>query len=202
METKMTVKELSKILNVSERVIQKHASDMGLTQNGIQTVLDEWAVIEIKNRIRDSGRKDLANVCEVKNITTDIEMIQKAKDFMAWAIIKIQEETEKRIQAERKNAILTHVTKTYTASEIAKEIGFRSAQELNQAMADFKIQYKQNGTWLPCAQYSDRGLFEIKQQELDNGKVIYDRRITQLGREFLLEQFKDEFNAGKMQVNK
>jgi len=195
----MTTKEIAQSLGVSERTIQKHASNLGYTINGVSTNLDQNQITEIKNRI---GKQNLALSCKVDSVTTDIEMIQKAKDFMAWAIIKIQEETEKRIQAERKNAILTHVTKTYTASEIAKEIGFRSAQELNQAMADFKIQYKQNGTWLPCAQYSDRGLFEIKQQELDNGKVIYDRRITQLGREFLLEQFKDESNDGKMQVNK
>jgi anti-repressor protein len=102
----------------------------------------------------------------------------------------IDDYRNRAISAERKNAVLMHVTKTYTASEIAKEIGMRSAQELNQSMEDCKIQYKQNGTWLPYAQYADRGFFDIKQMELDNGKVIYDRRITQIGREFLLEQFK------------
>ena len=182
----MTVKEIAVAVGVSERTIQKHASNLGYTVNGILTNLDQKQVTEIKNRI---GKQDLALSCKVDSVTTDLEMIQKAKDFMSWATVKIQEETEKRIAAERKNAVLMHVTKTYTASEIAKEIGIRSAQELNQAMSDCKMQYKQNGTWLPCAQYADRGFFEIKQQELDNGKVIYDRRITQLGREFLIEHF-------------
>jgi len=186
----MTTKETAEALGVSDRTVREHAKALGLTENGKPTELDQHAVTIIKSRIQSSGRKDLANVRQLSNVSTDVEMIQKAKDFMAWATIKIQEETEKRIQAERKNAILMHVTKTYTASEIAKEMGLRSAQELNQAMADCKMQYKQNGTWLPCAQYSDRGFFEIKQQELESGKVIYDRRITQLGREFLLEQFK------------
>lgn len=93
------------------------------------------------------------------------------------------------IEAERKNAVLMHVRKTYTAGEIAKEIGLKSAQALNQALSDKKIQYKQNGTWLPCAKYAENGYFEIKQQELDNGQVIYDRRITQTGREFIVNLF-------------
>jgi len=93
------------------------------------------------------------------------------------------------LEAERKNAVLMHVRKTYTAGEVAKELGFRSAQELNQKLSERKVQYKQNGTWLPCAEYSDMGYFEIKQQELENGTVIYDRRITQTGREFILNLF-------------
>jgi len=31
------------------------------------------------------------------------------------------------LEAERKNAVLMHVRKTYTAGEVAKELGFRSA---------------------------------------------------------------------------
>ena len=45
------------------------------------------------------------------------------------------------------------------------------------------------GTWLPTADNSSCGYFEIKQQELESGKVIYDRRITQTGREFILSLF-------------
>ena len=105
----MTTKETALALGVTERTIQRHLKELrkeGLTDNvvvrGNMANLNEDEITIIKNRICESGRKDLVNVVEVKNITTDIEMIQKAQDFMAWAAVKIQEETEKRIQAENK----------------------------------------------------------------------------------------------------
>jgi len=79
-----------------------------------------------------------------------------------------------------------HVSKTYTATEIAKEMGMRSAQELNKFLADNKIQYLHNDTWLPYSDFSSLGYFDIKQEILDSGKVVYHRRITQDGRAFIL----------------
>ena len=64
----MTTKETALALGVSERVIQKHASELGLTENGKQTELDERAVTIIKKKIERSGRTDLAHVCELPTI--------------------------------------------------------------------------------------------------------------------------------------
>lgn len=36
------------------------------------------------------------------------------------------------------------------------------------------------------SKYSDMGYEIIKQEVLDSGQVIYHRRITQMGREFIL----------------
>lgn len=46
-----------------------------------------------------------------------------------------------------------------------------------------------NGTWVMYSQYSNLWYEEIKQEVLDNGKVIYHRKIMQLGREFILGLF-------------
>lgn len=99
---------------------------------------------------------------------------------------------EARIEAERKNAILMHVNKTYTMTEIAKELNMNSATQLNKALKEKGVQYKQNGTWVPYSKYSGLGYFDIKQDVLDNGKVIYNRRVTQLGRDFILNLLGDE----------
>ena len=96
---------------------------------------------------------------------------------------------EKRIEAERTNAILMHVNKNYTSTEIAKELNFKSATELNKKLKDLNVQYKQNDTWVLYSKYSSLGYVDIKQNVLDNGKVVYDRKWTQLGRKFLLELF-------------
>lgn len=120
-----------------------------------------------------------------------IDDILNNPDFGIELLTKLKEERQARIEAERKNAILTHVNKTYTMTEISKELNLKSATELNKILAERKIQYKVNNTWVMYSDYSDLGYEEIKQEVLDSGKVIYHRRITQLGREFILSLLKN-----------
>ena len=118
-----------------------------------------------------------------------IDNILNNPDFGIELLTRLKEERVARVEAERKNAILMHVNKTYTVTEIAKELGLRSATQLNRILAEKKIQYQVNGTWVMYSRYSDHGYEEIKQEVLDSGKVIYHRRITQMGREFILSLF-------------
>ena len=118
-----------------------------------------------------------------------IDNILNNPDFGIELLTRLKEERAARVEAERKNAILMHVNKTYTVTEIAKELGLRSATQLNRILAEKKIQYQVNGTWVMYSRYSNQGYEEIKQEVLDSGRVIYHRRITQMGREFILSLF-------------
>lgn len=120
-----------------------------------------------------------------------IDEILNNPGFGIELLTKLKQERQARVEAERKNAILTHVNKTYTMTEIAKELNLNSAIQLNKLLADRKIQYNVNGTWVLYSPYSSMGYEEIKQEILDSGKVIYHRRITQLGREFILQLFNE-----------
>jgi transposase len=186
-ERTMTIPEVSTALKVSRSTIERAIRELypNLMRNGFTTRLNEIQVTEIKKEICKNP-----HLVQSDEVTTDLEMAQKTVEVMAWLHHKVEEETEKRKEAERKNAVLMHVSKTYTASEIAKELGMRSAQELNQELEHRGIQYYQNGTWVPRADYAQLGYFDIKQDVLDNGRVIYYRRITQDGRAFILELFK------------
>lgn len=115
-----------------------------------------------------------------------IDNILNNPDFGIELLTKLKEERNARVEAEKKNAILMHVNKTYTMTEIAKELGMKSAIQLNKLLSEKKVQYQINGTWVMYSRYSDLGYEEIKQEVLDSGKVIYHRRITQMGREFIL----------------
>jgi len=115
-----------------------------------------------------------------------INRILDNPDYGIALLTKLKEERSARVEAERKNAILMHVNKTYTMTEIAKELNLKSAIQLNNILSDKNIQFKQNGTWILYSKYSSCGYEEIKQEVLDNGKVIYHRKITQLGRDFIL----------------
>lgn len=69
----MTTKEVAKALGVSERAVRGHAQKMGLTRNGVQTLITQYQATEIKKALSNSGRKDLANVCQLENVSTELE---------------------------------------------------------------------------------------------------------------------------------
>lgn len=140
----------------------------------------KWVTSEVLPSIHKHGIYATDNV---------IDNILNNPDFGIELLTKLKEERAARVEAERKNAILMHVNKTYTITEIAKELGLKSAMQLNRILAEKKIQYQVNGTWLMYSNYSNCGYEEIKQEVLDSGKVIYHRRITQMGREFILGLF-------------
>lgn len=118
-----------------------------------------------------------------------IDKIISDPDYGIKLLTTLKEERAARIEAERRNAILTHVNKTYTATEIAKELNMRCAQKLNSRLGEMGIQFKVNNTWVFYSKYSNLGYEEVKQEVLDSGKVVYHRKFTQLGRDFILGLF-------------
>lgn len=140
----------------------------------------KWVTKEVLPSIRKHGAY----------LTDDaIQRTLTDPDYLIQLATVLKEEKQKRAEAETKVAILTHTNKTYTATEVAKEMGMRSAKELNKWLEQQHVQYKVNETWVPCAKYSDMAWFEIKQEELDNGHIIYHRKITGLGREGILDLY-------------
>lgn len=119
-----------------------------------------------------------------------IDKILSNPDFGIKVLTELKEERQRRIDSERKNAILMHVNKTYTMTEIAKELNMKSAIELNNKLSEMKVQFKTNKTWVLYSKYSNLGYEEIKQEILDNGRVVYHRKITQMGRDFIINSFK------------
>lgn len=163
-----------------------------LTENGLYEVLMQSRK-PIAKEFKKKVKEILKAIRKHGLYATDkvIDNILNNPDFGIELLTKLKEERAARVEAERKNAILMHVNKTYTVTEIAKELGLRSATQLNKILAEKKIQYSVNGTWVMYSKYSNSGYEEIKQEVLDSGKVIYHRRITQIGREFILSLFQN-----------
>ena len=142
---------------------------------------EEWVVGEVLPSIRKNGIYATDNV---------IDQILDNPDFGIELLTKLKEERKARVEAEKTVAILSHTNKVYTVTEIAKELGLKSAQELNKLLCEKGIQYKINNTFVPYSNYANLAYFDIKQEVLDNGHVIYHRKVTQRGREFLINLFK------------
>lgn len=178
-----------KLISTILRAGQNRQMNM-LTENGLYEVLMQSRK-PIAKQFKKEVKEILKTIRKHGIYATDnvIDNILNNPDFGIELLTKLKEERAARVEAERKNAILMHVNKTYTITEIAKELGLESAMQLNRILADKKIQYRVNGTWVMFSQYSNCGYEEIKQEVLDSGRVIYHRRITQIGREFILELF-------------
>lgn len=141
----------------------------------------KWVTKEVLPSIRKHG---------IYATETTIESMISNPDFAIQLLTTLKEEKAARVEAERRNAVLMHAAKTYTTTEIAKELSLKSAIALNNKLSDLKIQFKQNGTWVLYSKYADLGYTDIKQSVLDSGRIVYDRRWTQDGRAFVLDLLK------------
>ncbi|MHA6530174.1 BRO family protein [Paenibacillus sp. BAC0078] len=181
----MVNRHIRKIHNTGETFITNLALNriLGKSEKPKAAEFQDWLYEDILPSIQKHGIYATDNV---------IDNILNNPDFGIELLTKLKEERAARIQAERTNAILMHVNKTYTATEIAKEIGFKSAAALNRDLGERNIQFKQNETWLLYSKYADYGYVEIKQEVLDSGRVVYHRRFTQLGREWLIKLYENK----------
>lgn len=154
-----------------------------IMKSELETAIDfqDWVCEDVLPSIRKNGIYATDNV---------IDQILNNPDFGIELLTKLKEERTARIEAESTVAILTHTNKTYTVTEVAKELGMKSANELNNKLHEKGIQYKVNNTWVPYTDYASLAWFEIKQETLDNGKVIYHRKITGIGRKAIIDLFK------------
>lgn len=126
-----------------------------------------------------------------EKLSTNPQQLSTPKNYIQALEALLISEKEKE-KAQQTVAILTHVKKTYTATEIAKELGLSSAQELNSMMERDRIQYKSNDTWVLYSPFTGLGYEHIKQEVLDSGRIVYHRKWTQRGREFILETYKEK----------
>lgn len=191
------VLELSNPSMLMTTLRESQRAKLNLGRQGEATIINESALYRILLRSRSPKAEPfqiwvedevLPSIRKNGMYATDvtIEKMLNDPDFAIGLLNKLKEERQARQYAENKNAILMHVNKTYTATEVAKEAGFKSANAMNKFLHDNKIQYQSNGTWVMYSKYSSLGYESIKQEALDNGRVIYHRRFTQLGRDFIL----------------
>jgi prophage antirepressor-like protein len=145
-------------------------------------IFKKWITSEVIPSIRKTGTYMTENA---------IEKILNDPDAFINILQSYKTEKKLRIESEQKNAILMHVSKLYTSTEIAKELNMKSAISLNNLLHDLGIQYKSNDTWVLYSNYANLGYEEIKQEVLDNGKVIYHRKWTQEGRNFIINMVKN-----------
>ena len=145
---------------------------------------ENWVMSEVLPSIRQDGGYIAATVEQ-----TPEEIMARAVLVANKTLERIQKE---RDQLEQEKLALLHCGKLYTSTEVAKELGFKSANALNKMLEQEGIQYFVNKTWVLKAKYADKGYTSIKQLVLENGRTVYDRKWTGVGRDFLIQKFGGE----------
>jgi anti-repressor protein len=139
---------------------------------------------EVGNKIRDYFLE-----CE--------KQLAKPKTTLELLELAVYELKQKDLLIEEKDIkinTLIHNKKTYTSSELATELGFKSAIALNKKLCNEKIIRKVNGSFIGYSYYNELGYFDLKQTELPSGKIVYNLRFTGKGRNFLIELLGKEKN--------
>jgi len=184
-DKRMTVKEISEAIGVPERTIHNAIARVlpGVKKNGFITMLTQEQVALVSSELKRAHNSDLASTGKV--INTDIEMLQKAAEVMAWLTGQLDKEREGRLAAEGRVNRLVHNNRTYTTTELAKELGFKSAQAMNEDLHERGVQFKDTrGVWVLYSEYAGRGFQNIKQKEV-NGAPRYYSEWTGIGRDWL-----------------
>lgn len=178
----MSIKEVADILGKDNSTIRKIGKKLfpAVFRNGVKTVFNERQVTVIKMQLGKNSELP----------KTDLE-----KELIVMQAIQIQAERVNSLkcslqEAEGKIEMLIHDSRTYTTTEIAKELGFKSAIAFNKFLFERRICFKDGrGVWVLYSKYADKGYQEIKQKEVNEDKIVYTSQWTGAGRAWLLSQF-------------
>lgn len=172
--TKMQISKAKNIYLLSERGYTKLVAMMSNDNEKKWEVMDK--LVDDYFRMREALKPQLPQ--DYLSALKALVESEEEKQRISLEKAKIEEEKNR----------LIHQGKLYTTTEIAKELGFKSAKAFNEFLKEKKIQYKVNDTWVLASRFSELGYTEIKQTELDTGKIIYNRKWTGIGRDWLINE--------------
>ena len=185
------VKQILPITNsytqVSHGGIRENTEAWFLTEDGLYEVL-----MQSRKPIAKAFKKEVKKILKQvrKHGMYAKDELLDNPDLLLDVVTKLKAERDARVEAEKQRDRLIHINKTYTSAEIAKELGLKSAIQLNKILQEKHVQYKTNGTWLLYSDYADKNFVDIKEDILENDKIVYYRRWTGIGRDFILSLFK------------
>lgn len=171
-----------------------------VVNNGAKKELKDYVItLDMAKEIsmiqrNELGKKFRQYFIECEKKLREVTKPQLPQDYLSAlkALVESEEEKQRlsieKAKIEEEKNRLIHQGKLYTTTEIAKELGFKSAKAFNEFLKEKKIQYKVNNTWVLAARFSELGYTEIKQTELDTGKIIYNRKWTGIGRDWIINE--------------
>lgn len=184
----MTIKEIANILNVTEDAIKKHVRVLfpDLMKNGIQTVLNEEQITEIKSRMIPTTA-----VIAAKTTIERKEIVLEAMRILAEEIDALKKENlEMKPKAEFYDQV-TQNESWKSMDEVCKILNLKIGRnKLFEYLRDNNILRYNNH---PFQQYVDYGYFRLVESSFVDGNGIIRTNskpvVSQKGMDFILKLF-------------
>jgi phage antirepressor YoqD-like protein len=199
-DRRMTVREVAEALGITDEAIKWHIRKLypDLMRNGVTTYLNEAQVTAVKNQI-GTGRNDLQNVLQVKNVVTAIDIERMTLQVIEYHRGRIKElEAENKEQQERlaivepKAETLDKITATNSDISVRELAAILAIPHLGQN--NFLERLRQDGYIdgynRPYRQHIEAGLMYEKEYyvpQLDATKR--QLRITQKGVAYFAKRY-------------
>lgn len=124
-----------------------------LMREGVATITDDDDVIahamEVLQRRLEAKQQQL----QMAESTIEQQQLQLGeKQHQIDSLTPMADYTREVLQS----------TSTYTLTEVAKDLGFRSVSGLTEFCRSNRVLYRQSDRWLPTANYSARGFFSTR----------------------------------------
>lgn len=125
----------------------------------------DWVTSEVLPSIRKTGKYAVEQQSEMDKVCEALAIVHRREQEKA-RLLEMKEAIIEKQTEELKHAALKVIyydkvlaaDGTVTTKQLAQTIGARSAQWLNQKLADLKIQYKESKMWKLYSRYADMGL--------------------------------------------
>ncbi len=201
-KTHYTVKEIADILKVDrstiQRWVEKHYPEK--MQQGKTTLLNQEEITVIKQEINRNP-----NLCNVAQVTTDLEMFQKTMDVFQWMREKMAAYEQQIENDKPKVEFFNSVADSLDCVDFGSFAKTTSIGVINlfRFLREKGIVFLHNGYNLPKQDYKDAGYFRVIEQtykQKGETKIGFKTLITPKGQiwlsRFINRETKKELSRG------
>lgn len=202
-ESTMTVKEVSEILGVTERTVQRHLKSIRDSldnivevQNGIKSLITEKEVTLIKKKIELSGRNDVINPAVLPKTNLEKQLlIRQAMQLQNEMIAELEAENKQlKIENEQQKPKVEYFDTLISRGNstnirnTAKELKIPERQFIKMLQLDGFLYRDKHNQLCPYSEYIQKGYFEVKEWQ-QGEKTGTQTLITVEGKQFFINKY-------------
>ena len=155
----------------------------------------KWVTGEVIPSIRKHGM--YATPVTIENMIADPDFAISLLNTLKEERIARQQAEEAKAIAEKERDVYSDMVDdvmqddhTYTATEIAKDLGLRSANVLNKWLVEIGFFYKSGKYYIPYSKYSQKGFTSHKLYDTGHGFNVKTIKFTNAGKIWIVEKWK------------
>ena len=155
----------------------------------------KWVTSEVLPSIRKHGM--YATPVTIEKMIADPDFAISLLNTLKEERIARQQAEEAKVIAEKERDVYSDMVDdvmqddhTYTATEIAKDLGLRSANVLNKWLVEIGFFYKSGKYYIPYSKYSQKGFTSHKLYDTGHGFNVKTIKFTNAGKIWIVEKWK------------